>query len=463
MTMAHSFNQLGALHLHFVPIQNNLPLGSDPDVYLHWPPLFPLLLSFVTRILGDHESSARLFALAITLATACVVLAIARRLYGTAHALLSGFFFSPPTAIYDGGRAILDHPLTKIFGIRHRPFLPPGKSKYPPAAEQFIQPQQTLRRLSAFSSSSAPSPPSWTLALSHSASSSHPSTCAAATPPVWVVGYLIANVITFIAVHADYILAYPALFRHQFATIAYRAGLKFDVYSSLRLHTIVDTVHYSTAHFSFLGTYSHILRWLYESFGNFYSLAPFLFLDLLATSPIADKTQQRSTSWAASAPWLLYYVYRRNDARSLFALVLGDTISRHHQATCLTSTGTPPRRNSSRQQAMPPAARDARCPTVDHPNPLFIAERKPKIPFHHRIPGRLRHHPAQHSTKRRHHGNAESSVPTTTLIARSFAALPLCFSQACHSPGPRSLPGSLLFFAIQDIPERDLASFTDIL
>jgi len=78
MTMAHSFNQLGALHLHFVPVQNNLPLGSDPDVYLHWPPLFPLLLSVVTRVLGDHESSGRLFALTITLATTCVVMAIAR-------------------------------------------------------------------------------------------------------------------------------------------------------------------------------------------------------------------------------------------------------------------------------------------------------------------------------------------------------------------------------------------------
>src|ERR1700722_6793654 len=93
MTMAHSFNQLGALHLHFVPIQNNLPLGSAPDVYLPWPPLFPLLLSVVTRVIGDHESSGRLLALAITLATTGVVIAIARHLYGTRIALLSGFFF----------------------------------------------------------------------------------------------------------------------------------------------------------------------------------------------------------------------------------------------------------------------------------------------------------------------------------------------------------------------------------
>jgi 4-amino-4-deoxy-L-arabinose transferase-like glycosyltransferase len=116
MTMAHSFNQLGALHLHFVPIQNNLPLGSDPDVYLHWPPLFPLLLSVVTRILGDHESSGRLFALTITLATTCVVIAIARRLYGTRVALLSGFFFLAARATYEGGRAILHQPLAMLFG-----------------------------------------------------------------------------------------------------------------------------------------------------------------------------------------------------------------------------------------------------------------------------------------------------------------------------------------------------------
>ena len=80
--------------------------------------------------------------------------------------------------------------------------------------------------------------------------------------------YLVADVLTFVAVQADYILAYPALFKNQFATIAFRAGLKFNVASSMRLHTIVDSVHYTTSQLSFIGTYSHALRWLFEGFGD---------------------------------------------------------------------------------------------------------------------------------------------------------------------------------------------------
>ena len=92
--------------------------------------------------------------------------------------------------------------------------------------------------------------------------------------------YFLADVLTFIAVQADYILTYPELFKNQFATVAFRAGLKFNVESSLRLHTIVDTVHYTESQLSFIGTYSHALRWLFEGFGTFVLLAPFLFLAL---------------------------------------------------------------------------------------------------------------------------------------------------------------------------------------
>jgi hypothetical protein len=323
MTMAHSFNQLGALHMHFVPIQNNLPLGSDPDVYLHWPPLFPLLLSFVTRVLGNHESSGRLFALVITLATTSVVVGLARHLYGTRAAVLSGFFFLTARATYEGGRAILHQPLAMFFGTA-----------------------SVLLFLLAVNPSSA--------ALEHTASRRRLFACLGvlatvctiltAWDPIFIpLGlllssiylrrrdairlaslYLLAGVFTFFAVQADYMIAYPALFRNQFATIAYRAGMKFNVDSSIHLNTIVDQVHYGLWQLSFFGAYSHVLRLLFQNFGSFTLLAAFLFFALWLQSDRHRNAAAVCVLGGLCFPWLLFFVLMRNYVSlHAFALVLG--------------------------------------------------------------------------------------------------------------------------------------------
>jgi hypothetical protein len=333
MTMAHSYNQLGALHTHFVPIQNNLPLGSNPDVYLHWPPLFPLLLSFVTRILGDHESSARIFALAITLATTCVVVAITRRLYGTRTALLSGFFFLTARATFEGGRAILHQPLAMFFGSAIVLFfllavdVPPFAAPYSAAPSSAAPSSASRKRLFAI------------LGLVATIC-----TVLSAWDPIFIaLGlllasiylrrrdairlaalYLFAAVVTFVVVQADYILSYPALFKNQFATIAYRAGIRFNANSSMGLHTIVDSVHYGLNQLSFLGTYSHILRWIFQDFDTFVLLAAFLFLAFWLQSNRRQNFAAVYIMGGLCLPWLLFYILMRNYvAIHPFALVLG--------------------------------------------------------------------------------------------------------------------------------------------
>jgi hypothetical protein len=323
MTMAHSFNQLGALHTHFVPIQNNLPLGSDPDVYLHWPPLFPLLLSVVTRVLGDHESSGRLFALVITLATACVVVAIGRRLYGTCTGLLSGFFFLTARTSFEGGRAVLHQPLAMFFGASTVLFFLLAVDA-PSSAEQ------------------SPSSRGWVFAALGLIATV--CTVLTAWDPIFIsLGllvssiylrhrnavrlaalYLVAGVVTFFTVQADYIFSYPALFKNQFATIAYRAGIKFDVESSTRLHTIVDRVHYGVGQLSFLQTCSAILRWIFQSFGDFTLLAAFLFLAVWLQSNRRKNDAAVYIIGGLGFPWLLFYALMRNYVSiHPFALVLG--------------------------------------------------------------------------------------------------------------------------------------------
>jgi 4-amino-4-deoxy-L-arabinose transferase-like glycosyltransferase len=311
MTMAHSFNQLGALHTHFVPIQNNLPLGSNPDVYLHWPPLFPLLLSFFTRILGDHESSARLFALAITLVTTCVVVAIARRLYGTRVALLSGFFFLTARATFEGGRAILHQPLAMLFGSAIVLFFLLAIAA-PHSAAPSSAPRKRLFAILGLIATICTVLSAWDpifIPLGLLLASIYLRRRDAARLAAL---YLFAGVVTFVVVQADYILSYPALFKNQFATIAYRAGIRFDTGSSMRLHTIVDTVHYGLNQISFLGTCSHILRWIVQDFDTFVLLAAFLFLAFWLQSNRRQNVAAVYVMGGLCIPWLLFYALLRN-------------------------------------------------------------------------------------------------------------------------------------------------------
>ena len=471
MTMAHSFNQFGALHLHFVPIQNNLPFGSDPDVYLHWPPLFPLLLSVVTRILGDHESSGRLFALTITLATTCIVIAIARRLYGIRIALLSGFFFLAARATYEGGRAILHQPLAMLFGSATVLLFLLAVDMPSTAMPATGAPHSTSRRrlfailglgatictvLTAWDPIFIP----FGILLS--------SIYLRRRDAIRLAGlYLLADVLTFVAVQADYILAYPALFRNQFATIAFRAGLKFNVESSMRLHTIVDSVHYTTSQLSFIGTYSHALRWLFEGFGTFTLLAPFLFLALWLQPDRRQNTSAVYLLGGLGLPWLIFYGAMRNYVSiHPFALVLGapflaitsgfvlDRIWDHlHTATVA---------DNNRRHLL-------RVMLVIFPvltlYPLFMAVRNAKIPFeapqYQDLSAITQHNTSPNAVTL---SSAESAVPiyySDRHIVRGIVTpdlLRLAIPQA-----RAAFPESPLFFALQDTPEIDRASFANTL
>ena len=466
MTMAHSFNQLGAAHLRFVPIQNNLPLGSDPDVYLHWPPLFPLLLSVVTRILGDHESSGRLFALTITLATTCVVIAIARRLYGTRIALLSGFFFLAAPATYEGGRAILHQPLAMFFGSA-TVFLfllavdiPSTTPPHSPLRRRLFALLGLLATICTILTAWDPIFIPLGLLLS--------SIYLRRRNAIRLAGlYFLADVLTFIAVQADYILAYPALFRNQLATIAFRAGLKFNADSSMRLHTIVDSVHYSFAPLSFIGTYSHTLRWLFESFGTFTLLAPFLFFALWLPSDRRHNATAVYIMGGLGLPWLLFFIVMRNYVSiHPFALVLGapflaitssfvlDLIwDRLHTATVADNN----RRHLLRVMLVI-------LPLLTL-YPLFMAVRNAKIPYEppqfQDLSAIIQRNTSPNAVTL---STAQSAVPiyySDRHVVRGIATpnlLRLAIPQA-HA----AFPGNPLFFAIQDAPDIDRPSFTNML
>jgi hypothetical protein len=89
--MARSFAEQGIFHLHGVPIQNNAPLGTQPDRYIHWPPLFAILLSLAFRVFGDSTFTAHVFVLLSNLIYLSVLYTLAKQCFGKQAAVLSLF------------------------------------------------------------------------------------------------------------------------------------------------------------------------------------------------------------------------------------------------------------------------------------------------------------------------------------------------------------------------------------
>lgn len=68
-TIARSYVRHGIVALRGLPIVNNPPLGDRPDVYVHWPPLFGILLGRAFAVWGESERVARTLAAVIALAS----------------------------------------------------------------------------------------------------------------------------------------------------------------------------------------------------------------------------------------------------------------------------------------------------------------------------------------------------------------------------------------------------------
>jgi hypothetical protein len=318
MLMARAFNQLGAAHMHFVPVQNNLPVGNDPDVYLHWPPLYPLVLAFFLRIFGDDVGSGRMLALLITLLSGGVVALIAKRLYSLRTGLLAAFFFFTVRATYEGASPLLQQPLAMLFALC--------------AVLCFLYG-------TGIGAGEASNGSRW-FALAGAACVAF--SIGSAWDPVFVPfsllvtglwlrerkamalagAYCAVAVLTFVAVEADYLLAYPQLFANQFATILYRAGMHFNTSSSIRLHTFVDAAHFEEQ-YGLIASYWRALRNVVMYFSSITLVAS----ALLAAMWVRGSVRQRSAeTWLIGSlllPVVVWCAIMRNYvAIHPFSLVL---------------------------------------------------------------------------------------------------------------------------------------------
>jgi 4-amino-4-deoxy-L-arabinose transferase-like glycosyltransferase len=89
--MARSFSHEGVTHLRGVPVQNNPPLGTQPDRYIHWPPLFAILLGFTFKVFGDSVATAHVFVMLLNVIYLAVLFKLARYCFNKQVAILSVF------------------------------------------------------------------------------------------------------------------------------------------------------------------------------------------------------------------------------------------------------------------------------------------------------------------------------------------------------------------------------------
>src|SRR5271166_1476958 len=114
-TMARSFVRHGILKLGGVPINNNDPLGNSPAVYIHWPPLLPILLSWLFRLFGESEATGNTLMIVVLFATAAVLYVIARHCLPATGACLAVLFYLTLPVVIDYSPVISQQALAIFF------------------------------------------------------------------------------------------------------------------------------------------------------------------------------------------------------------------------------------------------------------------------------------------------------------------------------------------------------------
>lgn len=101
-TIAKAYNYYGLWELGLRPVQNLGPVEYIGDYYIHWPPLFWIILSRLFLIFGDGEAVGRILVTLLSLVNITWVVLIARRWLATWTSLMAGAIYAviPVTFAY---------------------------------------------------------------------------------------------------------------------------------------------------------------------------------------------------------------------------------------------------------------------------------------------------------------------------------------------------------------------------
>jgi hypothetical protein len=134
-TIAEAFARHGILGLHGAPIENFDPLTTQPDNYLHWPPLFFYLLSLIAQAFPDSIRAMHLFMAVIAIANAWVMAMIASAFFPRATIVCGCAFLLLPSTLRYGlvllpvNLGVLGLSVTLLFLLRYLQGADGGRGK----------------------------------------------------------------------------------------------------------------------------------------------------------------------------------------------------------------------------------------------------------------------------------------------------------------------------------------------
>ncbi|HEV2273863.1 MAG TPA: hypothetical protein VGR96_06835 [Acidobacteriaceae bacterium] len=113
-TTARTFASQGIWKLHWIPVNNNPPIGPE-DRYTHWPPLLPVLLSACFRLFGASEKVSHLFMLGVLISTAILIVRLGASWLGWIGGALAGYFWLTLPVVVQFGDLVAQQQLAVLF------------------------------------------------------------------------------------------------------------------------------------------------------------------------------------------------------------------------------------------------------------------------------------------------------------------------------------------------------------
>ena len=278
-TSAREFANTGILALGGVPVANNPPIGPD-DSYVHWPPLLPISLGLWYRVFGSSEAVGHLWMLGIQIATALLIVAIARHWLGGAAGPVAGLFWLTMPVVVHYGHLIVAESLAVALMLA--------------SLLAFLRLRLWLAAVAAFLAVCA----SWEAAL--------------LAPGLWAawlatrepahrriaLACILAVAVALISICACFAIHNPAMFDDAIHTAIFRMGLSHS-YSQ---RIIVDSSE------RYLGFEESVARILW----NFPRMLGFFGAPALVLLAITRPKGSPPILWVLGTPWLLWCILMRN-------------------------------------------------------------------------------------------------------------------------------------------------------
>ncbi len=300
--IARSFAQQGIVALRGVPIANNPPLGTQPDVNIHWPPLFSMMLSRLFLLFGESEAVARGFALGTSFACVVALGFLVRSCCGTRVALGAVFGFLIIPAFFNFNRLAQGTMLAILFEVLA--LLCFIKRTGEAAQKHYGIIGAVALFLGVFSSWEPLLLPPTLLGISWFQRDQRRLRLA--------IVYLAVGVIAFAAVMSLYLPAAPNMALDLWHTMLFRIGLTYTgpLAASLPLHAIFNLLYY-TRTLSPADTAA-----VYVDFGRtLLGIGPIVMLVFALFKMTIQKTCAPQTTTLVAGlfgPWMLWFLFMHN-------------------------------------------------------------------------------------------------------------------------------------------------------